>query len=92
MSPTVDLILILQSMLLTVVPFTVREVQLEVFGVAELTMFEHKNGEPPELNSPVIIEFPMDSYSDRFEAGQQIEAWYFDIDRGTITVLIFVLT
>ncbi|XP_072040396.1 LOW QUALITY PROTEIN: uncharacterized protein [Amphiura filiformis] len=60
----------------------VREVQLEVFGIAELTMFSHKNGEPPELNSPVIIEFPMDNYKDRFVAGQQIEAWYFDIDRG----------
>ena len=62
--------------------FSDEEVQLEVFGVAELTMFSHSNGQPPQLNSPVLIEFPMDAYKDRFSAGDQIEAWYFDMDRG----------
>lgn len=60
----------------------VREVQLEIFGVAELTMFKLATQEVPELNKPVIIQFPMDIYGDRFEAGDQIEAWYFDIDTG----------
>ena len=49
-------------------------------------MFKLATQEVPELNKPVIIQFPMDIYGDRFAAGDQIEAWYFDIDTGKMHI------
>ncbi len=58
---------------------------LEVYAMAEASFYETDTYDPIEVMLPVVIEIPLPD-GVRASHGDQLEAWYFNTDRGNLYV------
>ena len=56
---------------------------LEVYAMAETSIYMTDSYSPVDVLLPVIIEMPLPEDLTDVRHGQQLEAWYFNAESGT---------